>query len=463
MQKISVGRCIARAYGFLLGRFFPIIGLAWLPALIYAGLQFHVLQTLVTMFPGGKPEPSELPHVAAFFLGVAVMGALLRASIAISLTQDALGARKDLTLAHLVVGPRELRLFLAAVRLVVVFAAGYIAWAVATVIGMTQATHLAAAGGPAALIVNGHPLLPFVVGIVAFALLITLLLAILRLGFLIVPIAAVEHNASLTRSWALTKSSAWRIVVILLATIFPVAFAAGCAVWYATGNALSNAVHHMTSMHPADPTYLFQYYADHALLLASVSALSLIVTAALGAGAMSAAYKTVTGHDEEEHDDDEAIVAPLMAPVDTHHEDAHGGHEDHGHHGHDDHGHGGDEDHANGAHEDQEHHGHDDHAHGGHEDQGNGREHEHHGQNGHENHEQGDHESHDHGAQHDDAHGGHGDDEHGHSGDHDDHGHGGHEEHGQSGHDGHGDSHHSVPSSGALDPVAIGSEEREAA
>ncbi len=464
MQKIAVGKSIARAYGFLLGRIFPIVGLAWLPALIYAALQFHVLQNLAAMLPGGRPDPSNMLQVGGFLLGVGIAGALLRATIAISLTQDALGVRKDLALAHLVIGPRELRLFLAAVRLLVIFAVGYGAWGAALAFSVMQATRLAAAGGPAALVVNGHPLLPFVVGIVAFLVLVTFLLAMLRLSFLIVPVAAVEHQASLMRSWSLTSGSAWRIVAIFLGTVLPVAVVTVCAIWFLTGDALSKAVHDMTAVRPVDPTFLFQFYAAHALLLVSVGAAALIVVAALQAGAMSAAYRTVTGHDEEEHDDDDALVTPLIAPADVHHDDAHGhgGHDDHGQGGLDDNGHG--DEHRHGGHDDHGHddngqggghddHGHDDHRHagGGHDDQAHG----------------GGHDDHGHSAHNEDVHGGrpdHGGDavdgqEHGDG--HDDDGHGGHDDHGNGDH-GHG-SHHSIPASGVLDAAGLTQDEREAA
>jgi len=442
MQKIAVGKSIARAYGFLFGRIFQIIGLAWLPALIYAGGNYYFLQHLPASMPVASHNMAALGPTIGLYAAAGLAALLIHSVLAIALTQQALGVRKDVALAHFVIGPRELRLSLAWVRLYLIFIVGYVA-VIALAIAASVAAGRVMGGGAsasvkttaatgaaaqalgthassAAVVFHGSPLFAYAAGVVIFVLLVALILAILRLAYLIAPVAAVDHHASLMESWRLTKGSAWRIVLVILGIFLPVAIVAGCAIWFLAGDGLAKAVHDMLAVPPPNSKILMQFESANAFVFACVGGIALVVMAALQAGATAAGYRMATGHDEEESEDDDALVAPLMAPA--HHDDGHGG----GHDDHDDHGHGGDDDHGHGA-------GHDDHGQGdGHDDHGDG------------------HDDHGHGGSHDDHANGGGHDDHGHAG-HDDHGHAdnhGHDDHGHGhsdhGHGDHGHGHHAA-------------------
>src|SRR5471030_1348140 len=99
MQKIAVGKSIARAYGFLFGRIFQIIGLAWLPALIYACGYYLFLQNLPDMLPVDPHNGASLVHALELYATFGVVALLVHAVLSISLTQEALGVRKDVALA----------------------------------------------------------------------------------------------------------------------------------------------------------------------------------------------------------------------------------------------------------------------------------------------------------------------------------------------------------------------------
>ena len=441
MSKVPVGKSIAHAYEFLFGRFFQIIGTAWLPALLYAtGYYFWLKNAAGWMAPLTADHALLFQGIAAS-LGIAALSLIVRSIIGISLTQEALGVRKDLALAHFVIGPRELRLFFAQIRLILLILVLDIVVVAVIVLGVGAANKYGAAIAHVPQ-VGGKSLVVVAALVAAVLIYIAFALTVLKLSFLLTAVASVEHRASIRQAWQLAGGSGWRILAVLIGTFLPLAVIVCGAVYALAGADLSaamQAVHAAGADHVKRSHAMLQFYSDHAMLLSVVFGIVAIVGGALMAGATASAYRTVTGHEEEEPEDDSALVAPLIAGHDDHghgggHDDhGHGGgHDDHGHGGgHDDHGHGGGhDDHGHGGGDDDHGHGggHDDHGHGGgHDDHGHGGGHDDHGHGGgHDDHGHGGgHDDHGHGGGHDDhAHGGHGHDDHGHG--HDDHGHGGH-------------------------------------
>jgi len=426
MSKVPVGASIAHAYEFLFGRFFQIIGTAWVPALLY-GLGYFVFLAAL-QFPKPMPAPSgaALAAMAVPMLAGIVYFLAIRSVLGISLTQEALGVRKDLTLAHFVIGPRELRLFFAYLRYYIVFLVLYVALLAVCVGGLFLAGKFGAGLLPA-LAVGGKPIAVFVAAILVIVLAVWFVLSMLRLIFLLPPIASAEHRVRLSRAWALTRGSGLRILVVLIGTFLPAMIAFGVAFYYLIGPADVSALFQAFHDHKPGMPPLPAFMAAHAGMLSLLVGVSTAINSALLAGASAAAYRTVTGHEDPELEDDAALVAPLIAPAEdhSHHEEpaaGHGGHEDNGHGGHEDHGDHGHGHENHGGHEapaEQEEHGsHDDHGHGGQDDHG-------HGDHGHGHEDHGGHDAHA-------AHGG--DGGHGHAADAghapEDHGHEGHDDHG---------------------------------
>ena len=444
MSKVPVGASIAHAYEFLFGRFFQIIGTAWVPALLYGLGYFIFLGIIQPWAPAQPPNPAALMTIAIPVLAVFVFFLVVRSVLGVSLTQEALGVRKDLTLAHFVIGPRELRLFFGYLRFLVVYCVLYIA-VLAISFG---AVFLAGKYGtrlPSTLAVGGKPIAVIAAMVLTCLLALWFALSMLRLVFLLPPIAAAEHRTRLSRAWSLTRGSTLRIFVVLICTFLPAAIAFGAAVYYLIGPAdlaaLAQAFH---TLKPGSPPPLAGFLSKHAPILSLLVGVAAAVNGALLAGASAAAYRTVTGHEDPELEDDAALVAPLLTPAEVpgHHEEpADHGHEDHGHGSHDDHGHGhgGHEDHGHGKDDSGEHDDHgaadDGHGNGGHGDNGHG-DHGHGGDDhghGDQDHGSGNHDDHSHGGHEDQSHGDHG---------HGDHGHGGHDSHGHHAASGHGESGH---------------------
>lgn len=322
MEKVPVGQSIAHAYEFLFGRFFQIIGTAWLPAILYAA-GYYVLLSNAPSWVNAN-DPASGARSAGILLLFFLVTILLRAVIAVSLTQEALGVRKDLTMAHLVVGPRELRLFFGLIRYYLLVVALY-AVVLAICFGLLFAAKKFGAGLAPKLALYGTP--AAVIAAVAFDIILLLWfwLSMLRLLFLLAPAASVEHKLRLTRAWELTRGSTLRTVIVLVAVFLPVIIAA----WAASRFALhASAIDAMPHDKPAEILVrVLQFYGANAFFLAALSGGVAILNGALLAGASAAAYRAVTGHEDPEPEDDAALVAPLLvSQAPQHVDDAHGAH-----------------------------------------------------------------------------------------------------------------------------------------
>src|SRR5437868_1531371 len=127
MHKVPVGSSISHAYAFLLQNLTTVFGTAWLPALLYGAGIFFFFQHMHDWMPVERHDLAAVVLTCCTVIGVLAFTLVIRAVIGVSLTQEALGVRKDFTLAHFVIGPRELRLFFAYVRFYLVSLILYVA------------------------------------------------------------------------------------------------------------------------------------------------------------------------------------------------------------------------------------------------------------------------------------------------------------------------------------------------
>ncbi len=450
MEKVPVGRSVAHAYEFLFGRIFQIIGTAWLPALLYATGYYFWLQNAVTWIAPLTHDQAALTRGIAATCGIFLLALVCRAVIGIALTQEALGIRKDIALAHFIIGPREIRLFFAQIRLALIVIVLDVALIAVVVMGLGAATKYGAATPPSPLIA-GKSLVVAGAVIAALLLYIAFALTVLKLSFLLTAVASVERHAKIRRAWQLAGGSGWRILFVLLGVFLPLGVIVFGGAYFLFGAGVTAAMHSGAAGSAVRAHAMLQFYADNAMAMAGLVGVMVVAGSALFAGATAAAYRTVTGHEEEEPEDDDALVAPLLVPAHGHSDEplppvpdhGHGGHGGHDtQDGHDDHGHGGHDDHGHKDHGHDDSHGHGD-GQGGHDEaHGHGGGHD----AGHDEDDDGD-DDHDDGHGHDDGYGGghghddHGDGGHGHGGHgHDDHGHKSHDDH--HGHDDHGHGGH---------------------
>lgn len=314
MHKVPVGSSISHAYEFLLQNLTNVVGTAWLPALLYGTGFFLFFQHMHEWMPVERQDLAAVVLTACTFVGAWAFTLMIRAVIGISLTQEALGVRKDFTLAHFVIGPRELRLFFAYVRFYLVAVLLYAAVLAVSVGAMYVAQHYGNALAPTvklgefSLAVVGAALLTVV-------LFVWYLLAMLRLFFLLAPVASAEHHARLSRAWSLTRRSELRIFAVYVGTFLPLFFASVVGLYFLIGpDQWAHAIMAMQTQKVGAPSALAPFYAEHAFIFAAAVGLWSLIGGALLAGASAHAYRAVSGHELAEREDDALQIEAALAP-----------------------------------------------------------------------------------------------------------------------------------------------------
>lgn len=215
MNKIPPGKTIAYAYTFTLTHLGTIIGLAWLPLVISAVLQF--LPYAVWSSQLSAPDGAAMQGREALEgLATGLLILLLNAIIFVPVVRQALGLRQGTALVHFRLGAPEFRLFGALLLFFLVMTMFLFALRILEYLAGILPFRGPFLGGLAVLIVLGASLAFFY--------------AILRLGFLILPVTVAEEQVSLIRGWALTQGNFWRILVVALAVAVPLAIAYGIIV-----------------------------------------------------------------------------------------------------------------------------------------------------------------------------------------------------------------------------------------
>jgi hypothetical protein len=228
-DKLSVAELVTRSYRFAFGRYAALLGIVWLPALVLVALfAWLILPAVTAMGPviqyrSANPtilDPVIAPDFAMFALGDLL---ILFATVwmGLGVVGEALGLRKGSRFYYLP-GLDELRV---AGAFFILFLIAYLVMSGAMlVIVLIGAKLVLALGGSlpsfALSAWRGPALFPFValivcVEIVAIAILV-------RLTFLMLPVALAEHRVTVVRSWRLMQGNVLRAVAVALAAFLPV-------------------------------------------------------------------------------------------------------------------------------------------------------------------------------------------------------------------------------------------------
>ena len=119
MNKVPAGKTIAYAYAFTFGHLGTIIGLAWLPLVISAVLQF-LPYALGAESAGASANATAQGRQALEGLATALLIVLLNAIIFVPVVRQALGLRQGAAVVHFKLGAAEFRLFGAILLLLLV-------------------------------------------------------------------------------------------------------------------------------------------------------------------------------------------------------------------------------------------------------------------------------------------------------------------------------------------------------
>ncbi|MDE2184343.1 MAG: hypothetical protein KGJ78_15085 [Alphaproteobacteria bacterium] len=304
MNRIPLETTIAGAYRFLFTKIVSIVGTLWLPfvlmAAIMGGAVYLVVphEWLLGHFPTLHAKDVTPQAVFAMIGPCLAMAPLffVVAIIAVSmmiagLMRHALGQKTSMTFVYFSLGANVWRMAGAFILcwLVVMFAGALLAGACAAFYALA----FAAIPKPW----NGLVLAVFILCAVC-----AWVYTAIRLTFFIPAVVVAENRIGLGRSWQLGGGNFWRIFVIYLLIIMPVAFVGGII---AQMTFLPIVMGHLAQMHATDahgPEAARAFI--HTLLplipvIVVINLLERIALMGLMAGAAGTAYNAVTAKAEE--------------------------------------------------------------------------------------------------------------------------------------------------------------------
>jgi len=228
MEKIPVGQTISHAYSYLFKNFLTIIGIMWLPFAVMAGGAFLFglasgdFSRAITETSTGTANFARVWYLILPFYVFAFMLFFIQMD---GITRHALGLRKSPIYFYFSLDKPVWRLagafllfFLLMIAIIVVFVVGgiLIGMAIAALTGVTPGKPpVAGAAGTA-----GVATAVVVIGLVAYCAFIYWMM---RQSFLLTPTVVAEERIGLGRAWKLGRGNFWRMLIITLAIVGPIA------------------------------------------------------------------------------------------------------------------------------------------------------------------------------------------------------------------------------------------------
>jgi len=243
MNKIPVFGTIAHAYNFAITQFVRIFGITWAPLAVSIALGLM----LTPGFAGNHMPIDDKEEIARQTLRLLpftfLITLVIRAMIAVGVTELALGLRKGATFVYFSVGLPVWRLFGAWILFFLLMIVIYIALIILVIV-------VAIVG---AIAIKSAALSQGATGVAAVALGVScgllflgaLVYVMARLTFLIPPVVVAEKKIDLARGWQLTAGNFWRILAIGIVLFIPL-IAFGCAIFVAVYG--MDLIHTMTDV-----------------------------------------------------------------------------------------------------------------------------------------------------------------------------------------------------------------------
>lgn len=208
MKRLPVIATIREAYQFTFANLGAIIGLIWLPMVLYTVGEFFVTQnfgrSVQEAIAAGNPNAAG-PAVLAVFL-FALAGLALNAMMFTAVTQLALGQRQGGAMFHFSFGALEWRVFRNLFGVALFLLPGYLLFMLTN--GHAATANPASPEGAAALLA-------------ALALVCGLIFFVVRLTVVLLPVTLSEEKLAFVRCWALTAGNFWRLLGVFLGVMVP--------------------------------------------------------------------------------------------------------------------------------------------------------------------------------------------------------------------------------------------------
>jgi hypothetical protein len=307
MNKIPLEKTLAGAYRFLFKNIGSIIGTLWLPLLVTIALCAGIVWLVVphAWLMGHPPELPKLVQgspdfeavIAAymvfckpFLLGLPMflfVSLVMGSMMFVGLMRHSLGQKTTTTFVYFSLGENVWRLAGALVLLYLIAILLYALLAGLFVAALFLIMPLMSKGAGILFLI--------VLGVSEFCFLVYFLF---RLGFFIPAVVVAENRIGFGRSWQLGGGNFWRIFVIYLLIVIPVAF-------------VVNIISQMTIMPvmmgefikiqhaptAADMQAMFKMVASILPVIGAINVVQQIAIMGLTAGAIGTAYNAVTAEE----------------------------------------------------------------------------------------------------------------------------------------------------------------------
>ncbi len=299
MKKIPLESTIVGSYKFLFQNIVSIIGVLWLPVVLFAAVLGALVYGIVphkwlTCDFTAIPDPESfvrerLPLLMAAAPVLIISGLLAGAMVRVGILRHAVGEKTTTTWVYFSLGARVWRMIAVVLLAIVIcilleIVAGIAFGILTAVFSMLPQVPVAAVSLVSLLLC-----IIVVVGVVY---------VMVRLFFFLPAVVVAENKVGVARSWNLGKGNVWRIIVVLIAVILPIELIVGM-IFYATvvptviveairqqPQGKAEAIAFLKSLWPVLPVLLGAY------LVAAIAISGLVL------GAVGKAYKAVTAPDE---------------------------------------------------------------------------------------------------------------------------------------------------------------------
>jgi hypothetical protein len=234
MNKIPIGDTIVFAYSFVFVHIGTIVGIAGIPAVLSAAIDYGVRNLAAAQRAAlDAGDAGAVGLNLAVWLGGLIATIFLSSIATVGITRAALGQRLERAV-YLTVGRTELRMFAAKLR----FWLGVLA--LAALVGLIAVLAFSLAGIPFdAAAPNGPPdPAVFLASLIVWVVIGYALATALRMGFLLPATVVVEDKGGLRRSYDLTRGNAWRLVAIAFGLGAPIFVLVSVAAFAVLGSML---------------------------------------------------------------------------------------------------------------------------------------------------------------------------------------------------------------------------------
>ncbi len=227
MNRISVGQTVAFAYRFTFGHIGTVIGLIWIPLLVFCIGQFFFMNYYVKtiLAVGTGASPAALGPLLLSLIGFLLTALLVSALISAAVTRQAMGLRTGPAIVYFSFGTAEFNLFVSLIAVGLVLIVVTIGTAILVRVLLMAANSAIKAGQLPAQ--QGNLILLLAQDVGQLILLGVLGFVGARLTFVLAPVTISEGRIDLIRAWTLTKGNFWRIFAIGAAVLLPIAVVGG--------------------------------------------------------------------------------------------------------------------------------------------------------------------------------------------------------------------------------------------